>query len=134
MNRLEMSKMKSIVHTLLQESKLLAYKGSFSSPDAIANSYNSRVALNNRRRAPIDESETVNFVCIPKRETTTTGDEEFKGMSNTNKCVKSLLKEILAMKRSNCVFINPTGSASSSTSSNRDQIFTEKKWYTKSFV
>ena len=133
-NRLEMSKMKSILHTLLRESKMLTYKGSFSSPDILSNLYSSRRqhTPSKRRQPTTDESENVNFLCIPKftPKKSEIGEEEFRGMASSNKCIKSLLKEILAMKRTNCMFMNSQSGLSTATP-NRDQIFTEKRWLVK---
>ena len=135
-NRLEMSKMKSILHTLLRESKMLTYKGSFSSPDILSNLYSSRrqtsTSTKRTRQSTTDESENVNFLCIPKfisKKTELSDEIEFRGMPSSNKCIKSLLKEILAMKRTNCMFMSGSGQTSGLTTPNRDQILTEKRWF-----
>lgn len=164
-SRAEMGKMKSVLYTLLRESKLLAYKGSLSTPDAVSHTNSSRrvlsVSNSARRRAlpgDADEVESVNFVCLPKIDRVTssstsnsgaTGEteslpmtmNEFNGLPSSARCVKNLLRELLALKRNNCVFMNNaaavgvTGSLMNSTvtgstpaMSNRDQIFTEKRW------
>lgn len=130
-NRFEMSKMKMTLNTLLRESKLLNYRGSLSSTPEPAYSYRS---TRPNKKSAANDWENVNLVCLPKSGGNGHLTNDFRGFPGSDRCVKMLLKEILAIKRSNSAFMSPVSSGSNATASNlaatnREQIFTEKKWF-----
>lgn len=114
LNKLDLSNMKNCLNTCLKDSKL-AYKGSIQDQ-----AQSSSFLLNTRqRRRNTNDWDTVNLICLPKFENE--NSLEFSGLPRVDRSVKNLLRDVLAVKRSNCSFIGGP--------SHSGQNMSEKRWF-----
>ena len=114
----------------------LIYKGSMNGLNGLQ-----MISRPTQRRNHTNEQQNpgqnVNFVLVPKAERSRQSIAEFDGLPSLDRCIKYLLREILAVKRTQSA-INPlnilngsttTTTTTSTSSSLNNLVFSEKRWF-----
>jgi hypothetical protein len=137
-NKNDIAMMKSSIDSVLKNSKLI-YKGSMNGLNGLQ-----MISRPTQRRNHTNEQQQpgqiVNFVLVPKAEKSRQSIAEFDGLPSLDRCIKYLLREILAVKRTQSA-VNPlnilngstttttTTTTTSTSSSLNNLVFSEKRWF-----
>lgn len=125
-SRVDLIKMKSVFGSLMKDSKL-NYKGLIG---ADANSNPSMLSKAKKSQRNADE---LNFVVLPsfknKNEHNLGEMREFNGMPSMERSIKTLVKDLLSVKRASVSQQSLLSSSTTGTQNQPSAVFSEKKWF-----